>query len=333
MTAHRIVVLLLTMLALLAVPARAEELRVGTVKLAAGGSMFIAKEKGYFAAEGVDVVFTYFEAPGPIPVAVVSGDLDIGATGSSAELYNLGGQGALKIIASQAHEAPGFRVNAVVASNRAAAAGLKTFRDLAGHTIGVAQIGGPTQYAAALILEKYGLDLKTVRFLALQSNPNVLSAVSGGTAEAAVLPATSVVPALARGAVTLLGWVGDETPWQSSAVFASTRLADGNPDLVRRFLVGYRKAERDYHDAFTAADGTRADGPGAPEILAIFAKYTGQTEAQLRLGIAYVDPEARLDFADIRHQIAWFKAQNMLKAAVDADAILDPRFAVPLPAN
>ena len=319
--------------ALLAAPAGAEELRIGTVKLAAGGSMFIAKEKGYFAAEGIDAVFTYFDAPGPIPVAVVSGDLDVGATGSSAELYNLGGRGALKIVASQAHEAPGFRVNAIVASNRAAAAGLKTFRDLAGHTVGVAQIGGPTQYAAALVIEKYGLDFDTVRFLALQSNPNVLSAVSGGTADAGVIPATIVVPAVARGAITLLGWVGDETPWQSSAVFVATRLADGKPDLMRRFLVAYRKAERDYHDAFTAADGTRADGPGAPEILAIFAKYTGQTEAQLRLGIAYVDPEARLDFADIRHQIAWFKAQGMLKKDVAADDILDRRYAVPLPAN
>jgi len=45
------------------------------------------------------------------------------------------------------------------------------------------------------------------------------------------------------------------------------------------------------------------------------------------------DPEARIDFADVRRQIAWFKAQNMLKPEVQADQILDPRFAVPLPAN
>jgi NitT/TauT family transport system substrate-binding protein len=286
---------LVAMAMIFAAPSTGERLRIGTVPLAASGSLFIAKEKGYFAAEGIDAVLTYFDAPGPIPVAVISGDLDVGSTGSSAEIYNLGCRGALKIIAAQAHEAPGFRLNAIVASNRAAEAGLKTFRDLAGHTLGVAQIGGPAHYAAALVIAKYGLDLETVRFLALQSNPNVLSAVSGGTADAAVIPATIVVPAVERGAVKLLGWIGDETPWQSSAVFVATGLADGKPDLVRRFLRADRKGTRDYHDAFAAPDGTRRDGPAAPEVLAIIAKYTGQSAAQLRFGIAYVDPEARLD--------------------------------------
>jgi NitT/TauT family transport system substrate-binding protein len=316
-----------------AAPAGADAIRIGTVKIAAAGSVFIAQDKGYFAAEGLDATIVYFDAPGPISAAVVAGDVDVGTTGSSAGLYSLVGQGAVKIIAAQAHEAPGFQINAFAVSNHAYDAGLKTYRDLTGHSVGVAQVGGPTHYAAALVIEKYGVDLKTMRFLPLQSNPNVLSAVSGGTADTGVIPATIVVPAVARGAFKLLGWIGDETPWQSSAVFASARTADERPDLLRRFLRAYRKGGRDYHNAFTAADGTRADGPSAPEILAIFAKYTGQTVAQLRLGIAYVDPDARLDFADIRHQIAWFKAQNMLKKEVDADTVIDRRFALPLSAN
>ncbi len=319
--------------ALLALPAHAEEIRIGTVKLVTAGSLFIAQEKGYFAAEGLDAKFIWFDAPGPVIQALVAGDIDIGTTGSSAAIYALGGQGAIKIVAAQAHEEPGFRINAFAVSNRAYEGGLKTYRDLAGHTIGVAQVGGPTHYAAALVLEKYGIDIKSVRFLPLQSNPNVQSAVSGGTADTGVLPAIGVVPAVARGAFKVLGWIGDETPWQSSAVIASTATANNKPDLIRHFLAAYRKAGREYHDAFTAPDGTRRDGPTAPEILAIFAKYTGQTNAQLRLGIAYVDPEARIDFADVRRQIAWFKAQNMLKPGVEADQILDPRYAVPLPAN
>ena len=264
---------------------------------------------------------------------MVAGDVEFGTTGSSAGLYSLVGQGAIKIIAAQAHEAPGFKINAFSVSNRAYDSGLKTYRDLAGHSVGVAQIGGPTHYAAALVIEKYGIDLKTVRFLPLQSNPQCAVGGERRHRRHGRHPGDDRGSGSRRGAFKLLGWIGDGTPWQSSAVFTSARTADEKPDLVQRFLRAYRKAARDYHDAFTAPNGTRADGPSAPEILAIFAKYTGQTVAQLRLGIAYVDPEARLDFRDIRHQIEWFKAQNMLKKEVDADAILDRRFAVPLPQN
>ena len=321
----------LVILAVLALPARAEEIRIGTVKLATAGSLFIAQEKGYFAAEGLDAKFTWLESPGAVIQALAAGDLDVGTTGSSAAIYALGGQGAIKIIAAQGHEAPGFRINGFVVSNKAWDAGLKTYRDLAGHSIGVAQIGGPTQYAAALVLAKYGIALNAVRFVALQSNPNVQSAVTGGTADTGVIPAIGIVPAVEHGAFKVLGWIGDEAPWQSSAVIVSTATANAKAGLINHFLAAYRKAGREYHDAFAAADGTRRDGPNAAEVLAIFSKYTGQSEAQLRLGISYVDPEARIDFADVRRQIAWFKSQGMLKPEVEANQILDTRYAVPIP--
>ena len=71
--------------ALLALPAHAEEIRIGTVKLVTAGSLFIAQEKGYFAAEGLDAKFSWFDAPGPVIQALVAGDIDIGTTGSSAD--------------------------------------------------------------------------------------------------------------------------------------------------------------------------------------------------------------------------------------------------------
>jgi NitT/TauT family transport system substrate-binding protein len=313
-------------------PARAEDVRIGIVKVAAAGGIYIAIEKGYFAAEGINASVTWFASPEPIALATVGGDIEVGVTGSSAAIYSLGAQGALKVIAAQAHEAPGFRVNGFAVTNRAEEGGLKSFADLGGHSVAVAQIGGPAHYAAALIAEKYKLDLRSIRFQAVQSNANVLSAVTGGASDTGVIPAIMVVPGVARGAFKNLGWIGDETPWQSSEMFVATRTADRTA-LVHRFLRAYQKGLREFHDAFTALDGRRQDGPGAAEALAILAKYTGQTEAQLRLGIAYVDPEGRLDVRDIRHQIEWFKSQNMLKKDVTADAFLDRRYTIPLPEN
>lgn len=316
---------------LTAAGASAEPLKIGGVRSTAAGALYIAAEKGYFAAVGIEPEFVDFDSPGLVPVAVVSGSIDIGSAGVSAQLYALAAQGALKIIAGQAHESKGYQVTGFILSNAAAKSGLSSFDQLAGHSVAISQVGSPVHYAASQVAEKHHIALQSLRFLPLQSNPNILSAVIGGTADTGVIPASLMAPALARGDLQLLGWIGDEAPWQSSAVVVAPRTLDGRTDLVKRFLAALRRGLRDYHDAFTAPDGKRREGPTAPAIFAILAKYTGQPAEQLRLGIPYVDPEARLDFADMSRQLTWFTAQNMLKGEITLDQVIDRRFAVAQP--
>ena len=137
------------------------KIKVGVLKVSACGPVFIAQEKGYFAAENLDPEFVLFDSSEPIAVAVASGSVDFGHTGASAGLYSLSGQGALKIIAAASREAPGFRVNGIAASNRAYDAGLRSLKDLGGHSIAISQFGSPPHYSLVLIEEKYGVDAKS----------------------------------------------------------------------------------------------------------------------------------------------------------------------------
>jgi NitT/TauT family transport system substrate-binding protein len=164
----------------------------------------------------------------------------------------------------------------------------------------------------------------------LQSNPNSVAAVSGGSVDAAISLVTYLKPAIDKGDVKLLGYVGDETPWQLVGCFVSTKTADGRGDVVRRFLRAFRKATRDYHDAFTAPDGSRKDMAGAPELLAIMAKYTGQPVSQIDESIGYIDPNAAIDTADVARQVAWYKAQGLVKGDEPGDRLVDMRYAIPL---
>src|SRR6185312_8805946 len=59
-----------------------------------------------------------------------------------------------------------------IASNKADGAGLKTFDDLGGHVLGNTQAGSAFQYILSLIAAKRGIDLKSSRFVPLQSLPN-----------------------------------------------------------------------------------------------------------------------------------------------------------------
>jgi NitT/TauT family transport system substrate-binding protein len=308
--------------------ARAEPLKIGGVRFSAAAALYIAADRGYFAAEGIEPEFVDFDAPGPVPVAVVSGSIDIGAAGVSAPLYALAAQGGLKIIAGQAHETPGYQVTGFIVSNAAFAGGLKSLDQLGGHSIAISQIGSPVHYAASQVALKHKVALDRVRFLPLQSNPNILSAVVGGTADTGVIPSTVIAPSLGKGDLKLLGWIGDEAPWQSSAVIAAPKTLNERGDVVKRFLIALKRGLKDYREAFSAPDGTRRDGPTAPAIYAILTKWLNQPPEQLRLAIPYVDTEARLDFADMERQLAWFTAQGMLKGNVTLDQVIDRRFAV-----
>jgi hypothetical protein len=66
-------------------------------------------------------------------------------------------------------------------------------------------------------------------------------------------------------------------------------------------------------------------------MLEILSKYIGQTPAQLKPGISYVDAEARLDQHDVQHQIDWYKSQGQVKGNLTAAQLIDKRYATILP--
>src|SRR5579863_6815741 len=113
----------------------AENIKIGALKNAGAGPLYIAQERGYFAAEGVPAELVFFDAGQPIAVATVAGSIDFGVTSPTGGLYSLAGQGALRIIGSSRHEVPGFHFFAYLVSNRAYEAGLKSLKELAGHSV------------------------------------------------------------------------------------------------------------------------------------------------------------------------------------------------------
>jgi NitT/TauT family transport system substrate-binding protein len=314
-------------------PAQADEaIKIGVVKTLAVGPIFVAQERGYFAREGLAAEIVFVDSAEPIAVAAASGAIDFGVTGLSAGFYSLAGQGVLRIIAAGNREMPGFKNAGYIVSNRAYDGGLTALDKLAGHSVAVTQVGGMLHYDLGLAIERYGLDAKTIRVLAVQSNTNMSTTIAGGQADMGVFPVTPAMVLLGRGDAKLLGWVGDLMPYgQANAAFTATRIADARGDTVARFLRAYKAGAHDYHDAFAAPDEARKDGKEAPEILAILHKYTGQAPEQIAQAIPWVDGAARLDVADIVHQLEWFLTQGLLKGDVDAAQVIDARYVVALP--
>jgi NitT/TauT family transport system substrate-binding protein len=88
---------------------------------------------------------------------------------------------------------------------------------------------------------------------------------------------------------------------------------------------------KDFHDAFTDANGKRKDNTDAPAMLEFLAKFTGMAPETIDKATPYVDPQGRIDMTDIRSQVAWYTAQGQIRGEVKADVLVDARYAIPLP--
>ncbi|HXQ53602.1 MAG TPA: ABC transporter substrate-binding protein [Stellaceae bacterium] len=315
--------------AVFAVSAHAEAIKIGILKTTTSGPVYIAQDKGFFAAEQLQSELVVFESAQPVAVATASGDIDFGYTGFTGGFYGLASQGVLRVVGGGAGEVPGYPNEPFLVSHKAWDAGLKSFKDFPGHSFGLSQFGSPPHYALGVVAEKYGFDIKTVRLVPLNSLPNMVSAVTSGQIDLTVVTGSLGAAVLGRGDARLLGYVGDEAPFQLGAVIASRKTADERGDTVRRFLHALQKGSRAYHDAFTK-DGKRADGPDAPAMIAIIARNTGQPESEVARSLPYVDAEARLDVADVTRQYEWYKAQGMLKGAAQSSDMIDRRYVVDL---
>jgi NitT/TauT family transport system substrate-binding protein len=311
-------------------PAVAEQIKVGILKVGSSGPVYIAQDRGYFEAEGLTAELVNFEAGQAVAVAVVAGDVDLGVTGLTAGLYNLAAKGELRIVAGLHREAHGFQMLGYFASKRAYDAGIRSFKDFPGHSVAITTVGSTTHYALGLLADKYGYSLQSMRVLPLQTITNSAAAVIGGQADVGMIPST-LTKRMFDNDARLIGWVGDETPWQIGSVFVTTKTADERQDMLVRFLRALRKGAQDYHDAFTGPGEVRQPGPTAPAMLAIMAKYLGGKPEQLELEMPYVDPQMRIDMRDVAHQIAWYEAQGMVKGDVSAEKLIDRRYAVPMP--
>ena len=321
----RIVAAVLALLLLAAAPeagAQVQKVKLGVLKLTSSAVLFLGAEKGYFQEFGVEPEFVYFQAAQPIAVALASGDVEVGATGLTAGLYNIVAGGVkFWIVADKGREWPGHTLTSLVVRKDLHDGGARTLRDLKGRKIGVTQIGSTFHYNLGAFLEKEGMAAGDVEMVALQALPALADALAAKRVDAVLTaePFVSRIEAAGTG-VTILR-TGDAFPWQIATIFFSDRFARDRARAVA-FMKGYVKASRHYHDAVLA----RATGPAYDEVVAITAKYTGAAPDLIRKGFPYQDRDGRLMPGDVGRQTTWWHAQKLIKAPLAEKDIVDESF-------
>lgn len=309
-----------------------EPVRLGLLHTLSPAPFYIARERGYFRDEGIDLTFRFFEAAQPIAAAAVSGDIDVGVTALTGGFFNLAEKGTLKVIGGGLHEQKGYQGSAILASNKAFDEGLTSPDKLGGHTFAITQYGSSFHYMVGRIAEAKGFDIKSVTLRPVQQIANMVAAVTTNQVDATIAIASMAKPLQTSGQAHILAWAGDIVPYQITAVFTTPATIAGKTELLKHFAAAYQHGIADYREAFL-----RLDPSGQPVVdekteaaIPLLTKYvfTGDPNARQKIldGVGYYDAGGALDVADVLDQVRWFKAQGLVKGDGDPAAMLDTRF-------
>jgi NitT/TauT family transport system substrate-binding protein len=284
--------------------------------------LFLGVEKGYFKEFDVAPELVFFEAAQPIAVALASGDVEVGATGLTAGLFNIVAGGVkVWIVADKGREWPDHTLTSLVVRKDLYDAGARSLRDLKGKKIGVTQIGSTFHFIVGNLLEKEGMKLADVEIVPLQALGPLADALAARRIDAVMTAEPFVSRIESSGTGVTIIRTGDSLPYQTATVFYSGKFAKDRPRALA-FMKGYVKASRHYFDAVLK----KKEGPEYDEVVAITAKYTGARPDLIRKGFPYQDRDGRLLQGDVGRQTAWWYSHQLIKAPIAERDVVDDSF-------
>lgn len=217
-----------------------------TIRLAAQATsgqvfQFLAKHKGYLDDEGITVEMVYINNGTDAFSALSSGKVDVISTyGTGGPLIQIAnGQrfsifgGYMIIGATPVFALPGTEYK-----------GIESFR---GKKIAIMR-GGTPDIVLKGILHDAGFDIyKDVTFVEIKRNQEVMEAVRSGQCEFGAV-STGFEPQINESGMRIVLWPDELWPNHSCCrMLSQTEWMRNNPELLKKLLRAYLRAERDMH--------------------------------------------------------------------------------------
>ena len=321
----------LALAALSSLPASAaDKVVLGAIRLTSHAASFVAYERGYFEEQGLDVELKFFQAAQPMAVAIASGDVDFGVTAISGGLMGLADKGVVKVIGGALHEEKDVDGQIILVSNKAYDEGVTDPSKLSGRTFGITQTGSSFHYMAAKIAQAEGFTLQDMKVKPLQKVGAVIGALKSGQIDAWAIQPHIAKALIEAGAAKKIGMVADFAPdYQVTTVFTSTKIAEEDPDLVKRFLAAFSKGAADFNAALV--DKTEGED-GQVAMARLIHKYVyaeqpfEEASKSIINGAMRLNPNARLDMASVKNQLAWFKAEHLAPESLTLEKLVNTSY-------
>lgn len=278
------------------------EVTVGFVPVLIYGPLMIAKDKGYFAEQGLDVQFENLPGGSDMVVLTANGDFDIGVGGAGPAYFNAIERGVdLKIIAPLHFERDPQATPLMVSKERFDSGELTSAGDLEGLKVSV-NARGATEYWLDTALRTDGLTIEDVDLQQLPF-PDVPAALESGALDAGMLGEPLATMAEQQGIAVRLD-VDFPEDFQPTFVWVNPDFAAEEPDLVTGFAAGMMQGCRDLW----------ADDWDSDENLAIINAYTNVDVDLIReASRTWCEPNGKVNVDDLATLQTFFGDRGLLE--------------------
>ncbi len=283
---------------------RAQEnrtVRLGYVPVMIYAPLYIAQERGYFAAENVTVELTPLQGGSDSAVQLAAGNFDAAVGGLGAGLLNAAKQGLeFRIVGPMHTERAPLATPLVISAKRAEE--IKSVADLKGKKVSINATGAATEYWVYAALKKAGLTLNDITLTTVGFR-DVPAALEAGSIDAAMLGEPLVTLAKDQGLISVLAddFIDGITV---TYLYMGLPLINERPDVALGFTKAYLKALRDL----------QGDGWLTEDTAKIIEKYTNVPAAVvLRASRPYYDPNGTIPVDDINELQRYFIERKVLE--------------------
>lgn len=236
-------VLLLSLVASTVFGASLPKLRVGYVPEPAHGLYFVAKEKGYFKEEGVDVDLFQFGSAAEGLAALKAEKLDVGTFGTTAPLLFISKGSEFTFIGGMMIGGQAI----ITRPERLAELSGKDLKVYKGKKIGLVKLStGDVIFKGAL--KKAGIDYrKDVSFVEFGTVAAVVEAVKKGAVDAGLVYPPHFSLAEKNYGLKVAHYIEEFYPdYTCCRIVAHTKEVNANPETYRKFLAALIKAYKFY---------------------------------------------------------------------------------------
>jgi NitT/TauT family transport system substrate-binding protein len=237
------VTLLLSFLASNVMAAALPKLRVGYIPEPAHGLYFVAKEKGFFKEEGVDVELFQFGSASEGMAALKAEKLDVGTFGTTAPLLFISKGSDFTFIGGMMIGGQAI----ITRPDKLAELSGKDLKVYKGKKIGLVKLStGDVVFKGAL--KKAGIDWKKdISFVEFGSAAAVVEAVKKGSVDAGLVWPPHFSLAEKNHGLKVAHYIEDFYPkYTCCRIVAPTSKLNADKDTYRRFLAGLIRAYRFY---------------------------------------------------------------------------------------
>jgi NitT/TauT family transport system substrate-binding protein len=237
-----------------AAPRPLQKITVGLLGSFSDSPIHIADDRGYFAAEGIEIESVRFGGSAEMFGPLATGQLLVGTGGVNAALFNaLSGNIGIQFVANKSYLPPGFsRVGWVVRTALLDDGTVREPRDLRGLNAGIPAPGSAVLVELEELLRRGNLTFEDVEIKTVVFADQPV-AFANGALDVAYTTEPTTTALLDQRFAQMWVYSGDLVPnHEGSVVMYSPSFMSQYPELAKGWLVAYLRGVREFVRAFDA---------------------------------------------------------------------------------